>query len=97
MANVDLIATIPVAEDVLPAAASLLSAYGEVVRAEPGNLRFEAYRDTDTGALVVIERYASPEAFQAHLSDPANAKFNGQLAEVLDGGGSTLQMLEPLD
>ena len=93
---IDLIATIDVSPEVLPVAAALLLEYGKVVRAEPGNVRFEAYRDRDSGSMVIIERYASPEAFEAHLSDPRNAEFNAQLASILGGGGSTLQMLDPL-
>ncbi len=96
MSEIDLIATIPVPADRLPAASALLLAYGEMVRAEPGNLRFEAYRDRDSGAMVVVERYRDQAAFDSHLTNPANAEFNGKLAEVLDGGGSSLQMLEPL-
>lgn len=94
--QIDLIATIPVAPEMLPTAAALLLEYGNVVRAEPGNLRFEAYHDHETSSMVVVERYASAEAFQAHLSDPANAVFNAKLGEILGGGGSTLQMLDPL-
>jgi quinol monooxygenase YgiN len=96
MAQVDLIATIDVAPELLPAAAALLLAYADVVRTEPGNLRFEVYRDGDTGAMVVVERYASDEAFQAHLAHPENARFNDRLAELLGGGGSSLQLLLPL-
>jgi quinol monooxygenase YgiN len=96
MPQVDLIATIDVAPHLLPAAADLLLAYGDVVRAEPGNLRFEAYRDADTGSMVVVERYASDEAFEAHLAHPANAEFNRRLAELLGGAGSSLQLLQPL-
>ncbi len=96
MPQIDLIATIPVAAEALPAAAALLLEYGELVRAEPGNLRFEAYLDRDTGSMVVVERYASAAAFEAHLTNPANAEFNSKLGEVLGGGGSTLQMLDVL-
>ena len=96
MPQIDLIATIEVREDLLQEAAALLLDYGQGVRAEPGNLRFEAYQDRDSGAMVVVESYASQEAFEAHLADPANAVFNAKLAEILGGGGSTLQMLEPL-
>ena len=96
MSQIHLIATIEVRPDVLPVAAALLLEYGDVVRAESGNLHFEAFRDRDSGAMVVVERYASQEAFEAHLADPANAAFNAKLAEILGGGGSTLQMLEPL-
>ena len=94
--QIDLIATIEVRPEVLPAAVTLLLAYGEVVHAEPGNLRFEAYRDRDSGSMVIVERYASEAAFQAHLTNPANAEFNAKLAVILGGGGSTLQMLELL-
>ncbi len=96
MPQIDLIATIPVPPDALPAASALLLEYGEVVRAEPGNRRFEAYLDQGNGAMVVVERYADADAFEAHLTDPANATFNAELARLLDGGGSSLQMLEPL-
>ena len=96
MAPIDLIATIEVRPEVLPAAAALLLEYGEIVGAEPGNLRFEAYRDRHSGSMVVVERYASSEAFEAHLANPANAEFNARLAGILGGGGSTLQFLDPL-
>jgi quinol monooxygenase YgiN len=96
MPQIDLIATIEVRPDVLGVAAALLLEYGEAVRDEPGNLRFEAFRDRDCGAMVVVERYASEEAFEAHLADPANAEFNAKLTAILGGGGSTLQMLEPV-
>lgn len=96
MSEVNLIATIPTTSEQLSKAAALLLEYQRVVREEPGNLRFELFEAPDDSAIVVIERYASNEAFQAHLSNPANAEFNAQLAVVLDGGGSTLQMLEPL-
>ena len=93
---IDLIATIEARPGVLPAAAALLLEYGETVCAEPGNLRFEAYRDRASGSMVIVERYASAEAFDAHLANPANAEFNIKLAGILGGGGSTLQMLDPL-
>jgi quinol monooxygenase YgiN len=96
MPQIDLIATIPVPEDRLAAASALLLEYGELVRAEPGNLRFEAYLDRDSGAMVVVERYVDADAFDAHLTNPANAEFNGKLAVVLEGGGSSLQMLDLL-
>jgi quinol monooxygenase YgiN len=96
MSQIDLVATIEVRPDVLGVAAALLLEYGDAVRDEPGNLRFEAFRDRASGAMVVVERYASEEAFEAHLADPANAEFNAKLTAILGGGGSTLQMLEPL-
>ncbi len=96
MRQIDLIATIDVPPEVLPVAAALLLQYGDAVREEPGNLRFEAFHDRDKGSLVVVERYASRDAFEAHLANPANAEFNAKLTAILGGGGSTLQMLEPL-
>lgn len=96
MPRIDLIATIPVPPGALPAASALLLEYGEVVRAEPGNERFEAYLDQDNAAMIVVERYADADAFEAHLANPANATFNATLAQLLDGGGSSLQMLQPL-
>jgi quinol monooxygenase YgiN len=93
---IDLIATIEARPEDLPAAVALLLEYGEIVSGEPGNLRFEAYRDRESGAMVVVERYASAEAFEAHLANPANAEFNTKLAGILGGGGSTLQMLDRL-
>ena len=96
MSQIDLIATIEVQPDVLPVAAALLLEYGDTVREESGNLRFEAFHDRDNGSFVVVERYASTEAFEAHLAHPANAEFNAKLAAILGGGGSTLRMLDPL-
>ena len=43
----------------------------EASRAEPGNLSFDAYRRLDDGRKVVLlERYASREAFEAHRDTP---------------------------
>lgn len=97
MSEVDLIATIPVAEEARDRVARLLSDYGRSVRQEPGNLRFEAYLDAKSGALVVIERYRDAASFADHLSRPQNAAFNTELAQITGGVRSSLQMLEPLD
>jgi quinol monooxygenase YgiN len=96
MSQIDLIATIEVGSDELPPAAALLQEYSDVVHAEPGNLRFETYVDRAGGAIVVVERYASSDAFEAHLASPENATFNARLTEILRGGGSTLLLLDPL-
>lgn len=96
MPEVNLIATIPVPPDLLAQASEMLLAYGDLVRSEPGNLRFEAYLERATGSMIVIERYADQAAFDAHLSDPANADFNTRLGELLAGGGSSLQLLQQL-
>lgn len=96
MPAVDLIATIPVPQEKLAQARDMLLAYGEFVRAEPANERFEVYLDAAASALVVVERYASQEGFEAHLGYPENADFNARLGDLLAGGGSSLQMLERL-
>lgn len=95
MAQVDLIATIPVG-DQRDEVLALLRDYAQYVCVEPGMQRFEVYADDVAQAIVIIERYESPEAFEAHLAHPANADFNAKLREVLNGGGSSLQMLRPL-
>jgi len=97
MTQVNLIATIPTPPGTSQAVADLLVEYQAVVVAEPGNLRFELYRDPAGAAVIVVERYASAEAFEAHCSTEANAALNARLAEVLDGGGSVLQMLDAID
>jgi quinol monooxygenase YgiN len=43
----------------------------EASRAEPGNLAFEVYRELDDDrTIVLLERYASPEAFEEHRRTP---------------------------
>jgi quinol monooxygenase YgiN len=54
---------------------ALLTRLAEASRAEPGNLAFVAYRSLDDDRdVVLLERYASPDAFaehraSAHLQD----------------------------
>jgi quinol monooxygenase YgiN len=46
---------------------ALLPQLAAATRAEPGNLGFEIYRGTeDPNAVILLERYASREAFAAH-------------------------------
>ncbi|MGQ7297546.1 putative quinol monooxygenase [Quadrisphaera sp. KR29] len=91
---VDLIATIAVPPAQLTRVLRMLQEYGESVRAEPGNQRFEVYAsDAEDHSVVVLERYASASAFQAHLDHPANARFNEALGAVLGGAGSRLELL----
>jgi quinol monooxygenase YgiN len=50
---------------------ALLEQITEAVRAEPGNVAFEAYRSMeDPRTYVLLERYASPEALTAHRETP---------------------------
>lgn len=47
--------------------ASLLTQLAEATRAEPGNLSFATYRQlSDEREIVILERYASLDAFTAH-------------------------------
>jgi quinol monooxygenase YgiN/predicted GNAT family acetyltransferase len=66
--------------------ASLLNQLADATRAEPGNLSFEAYRQlNDEREVVLLERYASLDAFAAHR---ATAHYNdlvlGQIVPRLD-------------
>lgn len=96
MPEVNLIATIAGPKDKLPAVAELLREYSRLVHAEPGNIRFELYEGSQGNALYVVERYASQEAFEAHLHTPENAEVNARIGEVLNGGGGVLQFLDPI-
>jgi quinol monooxygenase YgiN len=65
---------------------ALLPALAEASQAEPGNLAFQIYRrHGDDRDVVLLERYASREAFAAHR---ASAHFEdlvlGRIAPLLD-------------
>jgi quinol monooxygenase YgiN len=50
---------------------ALLPKLAEVSRAEPGNVSFEVYRQLgDDRSVVLLERYASRDAFAAHRETP---------------------------
>ena len=73
---------------------SLIGAYGEAVRAEPGNIFFDIYTEHHDGhAFVIIERYANQHAFEQHLGGDKGKEFNQQLAPLVEGEGSQLQFL----
>lgn len=75
-------------------ASSLIGAYGEVVRSEPGNVFFDIYTDRDDDrSFVIIERYRNEQGFQDHLNGDAGKEFNAKLAPLVEGGGSELQFL----
>lgn len=59
------------------------------VRAEPGNIRFEAHEET-AGAMVMLEEYRDDGAFDAHLAMPHTKQFNAVLERIAEGGGSTV-------
>jgi len=73
---------------------SLIKAYGEVVRQEPGNIFFDVYTERDDPhAFVIMEQYQNQEAFEQHLAGSKGKEFNTQLAPLVEGGGSELQFL----
>lgn len=50
---------------------ALLSQLAEASRAEPGNVSFVAYRRLDDDReVILLERYASRDAFAAHRASP---------------------------
>jgi quinol monooxygenase YgiN len=55
-------------------------------REEPGCLSFDAYLKTgDANSLVLLERYESPAAFEAHRATPHFARLVlGQIVPLLD-------------
>ncbi|MBC7517452.1 MAG: antibiotic biosynthesis monooxygenase [Microbacteriaceae bacterium] len=76
---------------------SLLSDLAAVVRAEPGNVVFDPHLITKTGRFYVYEVYRDEVAFAAHMTSKHCATFNLALSSLVDGGGSRLTMLTPID
>ena len=51
--------------------AALLARHAAATRSEPGNLDFVVLRSfEDPDSFVLYERYADPEAFEAHTASP---------------------------
>ncbi|KFF60208.1 hypothetical protein JF66_05925 [Cryobacterium sp. MLB-32] len=76
---------------------ALIDEFAGVVRAEPGNICFDAHSvEAHPATIFVYELYRDPAAFEAHLAAPAGAVFNRALAQLVEGGGSTLTMLTPI-
>lgn len=80
------------------AVAALLAQLVDAVRAEPGNIVFDAYRTTENpDVFFVYEVYADAAAFDAHLAAEHSVEFNSKLGPLVEGGGSTLTWLRPID
>lgn len=93
---VTLIATFRALEGQSDTVMGLITEYAKAVRKEPGNVFFDVYTESDDPlTFVVIERYASTEAFEDHLHAPKGEVFNGHLSPLVEGGGSSLQFLQP--
>jgi len=77
--------------------ARLLADYATLVRAEHGNVLFEASSLADTPeAFFVYEEYVNQTAFQAHLDAPYGATFNAALAPLIVEPQSHLVFLTPI-
>lgn len=67
------------------------------VRAEPGNLIFEAnHAQNSTDSFVVYETYSDEAAFQAHMMTAHGLQFNVELTPLIVGGKSVLTFLSPI-
>lgn len=67
------------------------------VRQEPGNHLFLPYtRETNPREYFVFEVYEDDAAFQEHISADYGARFNGELADLIEGDGSVLTWLQPV-
>jgi quinol monooxygenase YgiN len=77
--------------------AELISDYARHVRAAEGTILFEPGTVKDQpDEFVVYEQYQDQEAFDGHLSDPENSRFNAVLGPLIVGTGSTLEFFEPV-
>jgi quinol monooxygenase YgiN len=64
------------------------------VRAEPGNLAFDAWVRSDRPSeFVVFESYRDRAAFEDHLGSAHSTEFNRRLTPLVEGGGSRLTWL----
>jgi quinol monooxygenase YgiN len=75
----------------------LLAGLAIAVRAEPGNIAFDAYRKSEhPAAFFVYEIYRDEEAFQFHLRQEHGRAFNAELVHLVRDGASQLTWLNPL-
>lgn len=74
--------------------ATLLADFAEVVRAEEGNVVFDASRLVDDpDRFFVYEVYRDEAAFQQHLASPAGGPFNEALQQLIVEPSSVLTFL----
>jgi quinol monooxygenase YgiN len=68
-----------------------------LVRQEPGNLVFEPYtEEAHPNRYFVFEVYKDDAAFQAHITADYGARFNAELANLIQEPASQLTWLRPL-
>jgi quinol monooxygenase YgiN len=76
----------------------LLRDYGRTVRGEPGNRSFICHQVVGRPErFVVYEVYEDQAAFEAHLSAPENLEVNRKLGPLVEGSGSVLTFLKPVE
>ncbi len=74
--------------------AALLHDFADTVRAEEGNVLFDATRLVDDpDRFFVYEVYRDDDAFQAHLAAPSGVPFNEALQELIVEPSSQLTFL----
>jgi quinol monooxygenase YgiN len=70
----------------------------QLVRAEAGNELFLPYtREESPREYFVFEVYRDEAAFQQHIKADYGARFNKELAEHIEGEGSELTWLLPVE
>lgn len=75
--------------------AAMMADLTRAVRAEPGCLRFVAYRRADAPRCYhVDEIYADEAAFAAHITSPHTRAFNAAITDLVVGGASQVVFLE---
>jgi quinol monooxygenase YgiN len=68
-----------------------------LVRQEPGNVVFDPYtEEADPNRYFVFEVYDDEAAFHAHISADYGARFNAELADLIEGDASELTSLRPV-
>ena len=77
--------------------AEMMRQLTDEVRREPGNQLFLPYtRETNPREYFVFEVYDDDAAFQEHISADYGARFNGELADLIEEDGSVLTWLRPV-
>lgn len=77
-------------------AEDLLRGFAQTVRAEPGNVVFDAYRRAGSpDRFFVFEVYRDRAAFDEHLTAASGRDFNDALGELIVEASSELSFLRP--
>jgi quinol monooxygenase YgiN len=77
--------------------AEMMRQLTDEVRREPGNQLFLPYtREANPREYFVFEVYEDEAAFQKHISAGYGARFNGELADLIEEDGSVLTWLQPV-